>query len=71
MGSVPQLTMDLSHHINVKSRARHPSPMKDIIKYLGNEGMISLAGGMLVSLGIETGCIEWIETTWQKLIVDL
>lgn len=37
---------DLSHHINKKSKARHPSPLKDIIKYMGYEGMISFAGGL-------------------------
>ncbi|KAH8895551.1 aromatic aminotransferase Aro8 [Thozetella sp. PMI_491] len=39
-------TVDLSHHINLKSRSRHPSPLKDIIKFMGYEGMISLAGGL-------------------------
>lgn len=38
--------IDLSHHINTKSRARHPSPLKDIIKYMSQDGMVSLAGGM-------------------------
>lgn len=42
--------MDLSHHINAKSKARHPSPLKDIIKYMGYDGMISLAGGALSGL---------------------
>lgn len=46
MGSTSQTAVDLSHHINAKSKARHPSPLKDIIKYMGYEGMISLAGGM-------------------------
>jgi aromatic amino acid aminotransferase I len=36
---------DLSHHINAKSGARHPSPLKDIIKFMGQDDMISLAGG--------------------------
>ncbi|KAL4738451.1 pyridoxal phosphate-dependent transferase [Aspergillus similis] len=38
--------VDLSHHINRKSKARHPSPLKDIIKFMGQDGMISLAGGL-------------------------
>ncbi|KAK6390365.1 hypothetical protein LTR65_005740 [Meristemomyces frigidus] len=38
--------VDLSHHINAKSKARHPSPLKDIIRFMGQEGMISLAGGL-------------------------
>lgn len=42
--------IDLSHHINAKSRARHPSPLKDIIRYMSQEGMISLAGGILVTV---------------------
>ncbi|KAH6691477.1 pyridoxal phosphate-dependent transferase [Plectosphaerella plurivora] len=37
---------DLSHHINRKSKARQPSPLKDIIKFMGQDGMISLAGGL-------------------------
>ncbi|KAH7311396.1 pyridoxal phosphate-dependent transferase [Stachybotrys elegans] len=41
-----EVPVDLSHHINEKSRARHPSPLKDIIKFMGEEGMISLAGGL-------------------------
>lgn len=40
--------VDFSRHINKKSRARHPSPLKDIIKFMGYDGMISLAGGMLM-----------------------
>lgn len=39
--------VDLSHHINAKSKARHPSPLKDIIKFMGCDGMISFAGGIL------------------------
>ncbi|KAH7145684.1 pyridoxal phosphate-dependent transferase [Dactylonectria estremocensis] len=38
--------VDLSHHINSKSKARHPSPLKDIIKFMGLDGMVSLAGGL-------------------------
>ncbi len=38
---------DLSHHLNAKSKARHPSPLKDIIKFMAYDGMISLAGGMI------------------------
>ncbi|KXH37281.1 hypothetical protein CNYM01_01294 [Colletotrichum nymphaeae SA-01] len=38
--------VDLSHHINAKSRARHPSPLKDIIKFMGYDGMVSFAGGL-------------------------
>lgn len=39
--------VDLSHHINVKSKSRHPSPLKDIIRYMSQDGMISLAGGVI------------------------
>ncbi|KAL4955705.1 pyridoxal phosphate-dependent transferase [Aspergillus filifer] len=49
MGSIGQeasSTMDFTHHINRKSKARHPSPLKDIIKFMGVDGMISLAGGL-------------------------
>lgn len=47
MGSLnrKQEAVDLSHHINVKSKSRHPSPLKEIIKFMGYDGMISLAGG--------------------------
>jgi hypothetical protein len=38
---------NLSHHLNAYSKARHPSPLKDIIKFMGYDGMVSLAGGML------------------------
>ncbi|OHF02887.1 hypothetical protein CORC01_01645 [Colletotrichum orchidophilum] len=38
--------VDLSHHINAKSKARHPSPLKDIIKFMGYDGMVSFAGGL-------------------------
>lgn len=47
MGSTAAIgqSVDLSHHINQKSRSRHSSPLKDIIKLMGVEGMVSLAGG--------------------------
>ncbi|KAL3463467.1 pyridoxal phosphate-dependent transferase [Aspergillus heterothallicus] len=46
-GATPPTTpVDFSHHLNRKSKARHPSPLKDIIKYMNVEGMISLAGGL-------------------------
>ncbi|CBF74591.1 hypothetical protein AN4156.2 [Aspergillus nidulans FGSC A4] len=38
--------VDLSHHINRKSKARHPSPLKDIIRFMSQDTMISLAGGL-------------------------
>ncbi|KAJ3964126.1 hypothetical protein EV361DRAFT_956247 [Lentinula raphanica] len=40
--------IDLSHHLNELSRSRVPSPLKDIIKYMKEPGMISLAGGTLL-----------------------
>ncbi|WYZ44990.1 hypothetical protein EsH8_VIII_000306 [Colletotrichum jinshuiense] len=47
MGSLDRTAMvDLSHHINAKSKARHPSPLKDIIKFMSYDGMISFAGGL-------------------------
>lgn len=45
MGSNSQ-PVDLSHHINAKSKSRQSSPLKDMIALMGQEGMISLAGGM-------------------------
>jgi aromatic amino acid aminotransferase I len=38
-------SVDLSRHINKHSKARHPSPLKDIIKFMAYDGMISLSGG--------------------------
>lgn len=61
MGSTSQTAVDLSHHINAKSKGRHPSPLKDIIKFMGYEGMISLAGGMINFLGSRN---IWA-TIWQ------
>lgn len=62
MGSMNQIPedVDLSHHINAKSKARHPSPLKDIIKYMSQEGMISLAGGeftMLDQCDVPLNCV--------------
>jgi hypothetical protein len=37
--------VDLWHHLNVLSRSRKTSPLKEIIKYMAQDGMISLAGG--------------------------
>jgi hypothetical protein len=48
MGSVQEdrpKAMNFSHHLNAQSKARHPSPLKDIIKFKGYAGMVSLAGG--------------------------
>lgn len=62
MGSINHHSapMDLSHHINSKSKARHPSPLKDIIKFMGYDGMVSLAGGefdnLLIARGAEGLC---------------
>ncbi|KAF5341482.1 hypothetical protein D9758_013938 [Tetrapyrgos nigripes] len=39
-------SIDLSHHLNTLSRSRVPSPLKDLIKYMREPGMISLAGGL-------------------------
>ncbi|KAL1406322.1 hypothetical protein Q8F55_008021 [Vanrija albida] len=38
--------VDLSHHLSLLSRSRKPSPLKDIIKYMYQKGMISFAGGL-------------------------
>ncbi|TDZ37361.1 Aromatic amino acid aminotransferase [Colletotrichum spinosum] len=48
MGSIDRTPamVDLSHHINSKSRARRASPLKDIIKFMSYDGMISFAGGL-------------------------
>ncbi|TDZ20063.1 Aromatic amino acid aminotransferase [Colletotrichum orbiculare MAFF 240422] len=48
MGSIDRTPamVDLSHHINSNSRARRASPLKDIIKFMSYDGMISFAGGL-------------------------
>ncbi|THV08593.1 PLP-dependent transferase [Dendrothele bispora CBS 962.96] len=38
--------INLSHHLSDIARARQTSPLKGLAKYLGNPGLISLAGGM-------------------------
>ncbi|KAF9059540.1 pyridoxal phosphate-dependent transferase [Rhodocollybia butyracea] len=42
----PSKAIDLSHHLSELSRSRIPSPLKDILKYMNEPGMISLAGGL-------------------------
>ncbi|KAL0068926.1 hypothetical protein AAF712_003919 [Marasmius tenuissimus] len=39
-------SIDLSHHLNTLSRSRVPSPLKDIIKYMSEPEIVSLAGGL-------------------------
>ncbi|GAA6028362.1 hypothetical protein JCM8097_006994 [Rhodosporidiobolus ruineniae] len=38
--------IDLSHHLNEVSKSRFASPLKDIMKYMMEPGMLSLAGGL-------------------------
>jgi len=38
--------VDLSHHLSQIARARAPSPLKDLQRYYGKPGIISLAGGL-------------------------
>ena len=45
-----RVSVDLRHHLNAHSKARHPSPLKDIIKFMGYDGMVSLAGGRCINL---------------------
>lgn len=42
----PRGSIDLSHHLNAVSRSRHPSPLKEIVKYMALDSMVSLAGGL-------------------------
>ena len=46
ISKAPREAVDLSHHLNSVSRGRFPSPLKDIIKYMAIDGMVSLAGGL-------------------------
>jgi hypothetical protein len=48
--SAQHVSVDLRHHLNAHSKARHPSPLKDIIKFMGYDGMVSLAGGRCINL---------------------
>lgn len=48
--------VDLSHHVNTLSKSRHPSPLKDIIKFMAVDGMISLAGGELQTINLVDLC---------------
>lgn len=41
-----QASIDLSHHLSGVAKARTSSPLKDLQKYFGKEGIISLAGGL-------------------------
>lgn len=38
--------VDLSHHLSTLAKSRHPSPLKDIIRYMAIKGIISFAGGL-------------------------
>lgn len=38
--------IDLRHHLNSLSVSRSPSPLKDIMRYMAIDGMVSLAGGL-------------------------
>jgi hypothetical protein len=44
-GDLPK-AIDLSHHLSDVAKARAPSPLKDLAKYFGTPGLISLAGGL-------------------------
>ncbi len=46
----PSKAIDLSHHLSDVSRARGVSPLKGLARYLERPGMISLAGGMHLSM---------------------
>jgi hypothetical protein len=36
----PPKAIDLGHHVNTLSKSRHPSPLKDILKYMYQDGMM-------------------------------
>ncbi|KAL5507793.1 hypothetical protein ACEPAH_5411 [Sanghuangporus vaninii] len=38
--------IDLSHHLSELSKSRQPSPLKNLARYFGKPGILSLAGGM-------------------------
>ncbi|KAJ5272455.1 PLP-dependent transferase [Penicillium angulare] len=38
--------LDLSHHLNTRSKGRHRSPLKDILRFMTVNDMVSLAGGL-------------------------
>jgi len=43
---VSEAPVDLSHHLSTLSKSRQASPLKDIVRYMSEPGMISLAGGL-------------------------
>ncbi|KAJ7507762.1 pyridoxal phosphate-dependent transferase [Mycena galericulata] len=46
MSSFNPEAIDLSHHLSQLSRARQTSPLKGLAKYLGQPGLLILAGGL-------------------------
>lgn len=44
--SLPK-AIDLSHHLSDIAKARHESPLKSLMKYMGKPGAVELAGGTL------------------------
>ncbi|KAH9483055.1 Aromatic amino acid aminotransferase C56E4.03 [Psilocybe cubensis] len=45
VASLPE-AIDLSHHLSALARARSVSPLKNLARYYGRPGIISLAGGL-------------------------
>lgn len=39
-------SIDLSHHLNLLTRSRTANSLKGLYKYMGQPGMLSLAGGL-------------------------
>ncbi|KAH8204509.1 hypothetical protein TruAng_001283 [Truncatella angustata] len=63
--------IDLSHHLNLSSRSRHPSPLKEIIKYMAYDGMVSLAGGNCTgNAELRQWCLEFTQQIHRPAYKD-
>lgn len=58
--------IDLTHHLSVLSKSRHPSPLKDILKFMVEPGMISFAGGK-VDFPSRVCSERKVDTVWAGL----
>ena len=61
----PPKSIDLSHHLSDVAKARRPSPLKTLAKYLYNPGLIPLAGGSYL---VATGSAEKLTSASLPLL---
>jgi len=58
-------SIDLSHHLSELSKARAVSPLKGLMKYFAQPGILSLAGGLHIS----SFNLNITDLTWQVCLV--